>query len=123
MARFQHERVEQVVVIGDIFEMEERIEETYRLLSEAGSVGVWGNHDYGLACEPSELLRAKYGEAVIGLDGHLLCRCDGEISLGVFLGAAEDLMRNIHGVAKVAKLDGDEMGYLLGKVAEIKRQT
>ncbi len=39
-----------------------------------------------------------------------------------FVGASEDLLRNIHGVAPVAELDGDEVGYLLGKVAEIKRQ-
>jgi len=39
-----------------------------------------------------------------------------------FLGASGDLLRNIHGVAPVDELDGDELGYLLGKVAEIKRQ-
>jgi hypothetical protein len=32
------------------------------------------------------------------------------------------LLRNIHGVAEVAGLDDDELGYLLGKVAEVKRQ-
>ena len=37
-------------------------------------------------------------------------------------GDEEDLIRNIHGVAPVAELDGDELGYLLGKVAEVKRQ-
>jgi hypothetical protein len=61
-------------------------------------------------------------EMVITPDGHLLGRCEGEASFKAFLGAAEDLLRNIHGVAKVAELDGDELGYLLGKVAEIKRQ-
>jgi hypothetical protein len=38
------------------------------------------------------------------------------------MGASEDLQRNIHGVAPVAEPDGDEIGYLVGKVAEIKRQ-
>jgi len=38
------------------------------------------------------------------------------------LGAEEDLFRNIHGVAPVAELDDDEVGYLIGKVAEVKRQ-
>jgi len=33
-----------------------------------------------------------------------------------------DLIRNIHGVAPIAELDGDEIGYLVAKVAEIKRQ-
>jgi hypothetical protein len=39
-----------------------------------------------------------------------------------FLGAAEDLVKNVHGVGKVAEPDGDDLGSLLGRVAEIKRQ-
>jgi hypothetical protein len=31
-----------------------------------------------------------------------------------------DLIRNIHGIAEVAGLDGDVIGYLLGKVAEAR---
>lgn len=61
-------------------------------------------------------------EMVITPDGHMLGRCDGEAAFKVFLGASEDLIRNIHGVAPVAELDGDEVGFLLAKVAEIKRQ-
>ena len=59
-------------------------------------------------------------EMVITPDGHLLGRCDGETSFKAFLGASEDLLKNIHGIAPIAGLDGDEVGYLLGKVAEIK---
>ncbi len=61
-------------------------------------------------------------EMVITPDGHMLGRCDGEASFKVFLGASEDLIKNIHGVASVAELDGDEVGFLVAKVAEIKRQ-
>ena len=61
-------------------------------------------------------------EMAITPDGHLLGRCDGEAAFKAFLGASEDLIRNIHGVAPVAELDGDEIGYLVAKVAEIKRQ-
>jgi hypothetical protein len=61
-------------------------------------------------------------EMVISPDGHLLGRCDGDPSFKAFLGASEDLTKNIHGVAPVAELDGDEIGYLVGRVAEIKRQ-
>jgi hypothetical protein len=61
-------------------------------------------------------------EMVFTRDGHLLDRCDGQASFTAFLGATEDLLRNIHGVAAVAELDGDELGNLLGKVAEIKRR-
>ncbi len=52
----------------------------------------------------------------------MLGRCDGEAAFKVFLGESEDLIRNIHGVAPVAELDGDEVGFLMVKVAEIKRQ-
>jgi hypothetical protein len=37
------------------------------------------------------------------------------------IGAEADLVRNIHGIAKVAGLDGDELGYLLAMVAEARR--
>ena len=61
-------------------------------------------------------------EMVITPDGHVLGRCGGESSFKAFLGASEDLIKNIHGVAPVAELDGDEIGYLVGCMAEIKRQ-
>lgn len=61
-------------------------------------------------------------EIVITPDGHLLGRCDGESAFKAFLGASEDLIRNIHGVAPVAELDGDEIGFLVARVVEIKRQ-
>jgi hypothetical protein len=65
----------------------------------------------------------RLAEMVITPDGHLLGRCEGEASFRAFLGAAEDLLRNVHGVAPVAVQLGDEIGYLVGKIAEIKRQT
>ena len=61
-------------------------------------------------------------EMVITPDAHMLGRCDGDPSFKAFLGASEDLIRNIHGVAPVAELDGVEVGFLVAKVAEIKRQ-
>jgi hypothetical protein len=61
-------------------------------------------------------------EMVITPDGHLIGRCEAEASSKAFLSASEDLVRNIHGVAPVAEFDGDEIGYLVGKVAEIKGQ-
>jgi hypothetical protein len=61
-------------------------------------------------------------EMVVTPDGYLLGRCDSDGSFKAFLGASADLIRNIHGVAAVAELDGDEIGYLVGRVAEIKRQ-
>ena len=61
-------------------------------------------------------------EMVITSDGHMLGRCEGEAAFKVILGESEDLIKNIHGVAPVAELDGDEVGFLVAKVAEIKRQ-
>jgi hypothetical protein len=39
----------------------------------------------------------------------------------LFIGAKADLIRNIHGIAEVAGLDGDELGYLLEEVANARR--
>ena len=61
-------------------------------------------------------------ELVITSDGHLVGRLEGESEFKIFLGEADDLIKNIHGVASVAELDGDEAGYLVAKVAEIKRK-
>jgi hypothetical protein len=61
-------------------------------------------------------------EMVVTLDRRMLGCCDGNASYKAFLGASEDLIKNIHGVATVAELDGDELGYLVAKVTEIKRQ-
>jgi hypothetical protein len=61
-------------------------------------------------------------EMVITPDGHLLGRCEGEASFKAYLGASADLIKNIHGVAPVAELDRDEVGFLVSKVAEIKGQ-
>jgi len=39
----------------------------------------------------------------------------------MFIGVEADLIRNIHAIAATAELDGDEVGYLLGEVARLKR--
>jgi len=76
-----------------------------------------------LSCLPGEdWTPPRLVQMVITPDGHLLGRCEDEASFRAFLGAADDLLRNIHGVAPVAGLDGDEIGFLVAKAAEIKRQ-
>lgn len=62
----------------------------------------------------------KIEEMRITPDRCLLARVEGESTFKVFLGAEADLIRNVHGVAEVAGLDGDELGCLLGRIAEIK---
>lgn len=51
LERFRDLAVDEVVVVGDICAMHERLAETVALLREARAVGVWGNHDFGL-CQP-----------------------------------------------------------------------
>src|ERR1041384_6271327 len=62
---FESAKVDQVVIIGDVFEMGRRIEETWRLLSEARAIGVWGNHDFGLSFDPHPDVRLSYPASVI----------------------------------------------------------
>src|SRR4051812_8615970 len=62
----------------------------------------------------------KIEELHITPDRCLLARVEGEVTFKAFLGAEADLIRNVHGIAEVAGLDGDEVGYLLGRIAEIK---
>jgi hypothetical protein len=61
-------------------------------------------------------------QMTLSLDGHLLGRAEGQVTEQVYLGSQDDLTRNIHGLAAVAELDGDEVGYLVGTVAAIKRK-
>ena len=63
----------------------------------------------------------KIEELLISSDRCILARPTGEVTHKLFIGAEADLIRNIHGIAEVAGLDGDELGYLLGKVAEARR--
>jgi hypothetical protein len=54
-------------------------------------------------------------------DRCIFARPTGEVTHKLFIGAEADLIRNIHGIAELAGLDGDEPGYLLGKVAGARR--
>ena len=62
---FRRAQFDQVVVLGDVFEMGDRIDESCRLLEEAGAIGVWGNHDFGLCHDPAEQIRQMYSESVL----------------------------------------------------------
>ena len=65
LGRFREEKVEQVVVLGDLFEMGTCIDETCRLLEDAGAIGVWGNHDFGLCSNPEADAFSAYDAAVL----------------------------------------------------------
>lgn len=57
--------VDRIVVIGDIFEMGQRVDATVDLLAAANAMGVWGNHDFGLCFEPDMSRRQKYSKRVL----------------------------------------------------------
>jgi len=61
-------------------------------------------------------------QMVLSPDGHLLGRAEGQATEQVYLGSGDDLTGNIQGLAPVAELDGDEVGYLVGAVAALKRR-
>jgi predicted phosphodiesterase len=48
LRRFDKEDVDQVVVLGDVAEWNQRLDETCQLLLDARAIGAWGNHDFGL---------------------------------------------------------------------------
>ena len=64
------------VVLGDVFEMGKRIEETVYLLQDVKAVGVWGNHDIGLCLDPTEKVRQRYTAAVLEFMGSLQPRLE-----------------------------------------------
>ncbi len=59
-------------------------------------------------------------ELLFSREHRLFGRSAGAVSFKAFHCAQPGLIRNIHGIAQVAELDGDELGYLLGRVAKIK---
>jgi hypothetical protein len=63
----------------------------------------------------------KIEELFITWDRFVLARQTGEVTHKLVIGAEAELIQNIHGIAEVAGLDGDELGYLLGKVAQASR--
>lgn len=81
LAIFTEQGVDQVVVLGDVFELGERLRETIALLDEPGTIGVWGNHDFGLCTDPSEEMLLKYGARVVSVMGRLKPRLEIEGSL------------------------------------------
>jgi hypothetical protein len=63
----------------------------------------------------------KIEELFITSDRWILAQPTGDMTHKLFIGAKADLIRNIHGIAEVAGLDGDELGYLLEEVANARR--
>ena len=76
LAGFRRAGVDQVVVLGDLFETGPRLDPTVALLEEAGAVGVYGNHDHGLCVEPSDFVLGRYSRRVVDYMSTLLPRLE-----------------------------------------------
>jgi hypothetical protein len=68
--------VDRVVVLGDIVETGCRLAAVTKLLAEHDAIGVWGNHDFGLAYQPEEAIRARYSPEIIRYMTGLLPRLE-----------------------------------------------
>jgi predicted phosphodiesterase len=75
IAVLEQHGAERFVVLGDVFLLGKRLEQTVRLLRQVGAVGVWGNHDVGLCFDPDDAVCERYSAAVLefmgGLQPHL----------------------------------------------------
>lgn len=67
----QQHGAERFVVLGDVFDLGKRIEQTVQILQEVQAVGVWGNHDVGLCFDPDEKACERYSAAVLEFMGKL----------------------------------------------------
>ena len=72
----QREQVDQVVIIGDVFEMGRHLNETCRLLADVNAIGVWGNHDFGLCVGQTDESRARYSPDALRFMASLQPRLD-----------------------------------------------
>src|SRR5262245_45521626 len=65
LATFRSLDVDEVVFLGDLVCMARRIGPTVELLRQAGAVGVWGNHDFGLCQPDADDLVERHGADVV----------------------------------------------------------
>jgi hypothetical protein len=78
LAVLQGQGIDRLIVLGYVFELGHRLDATVELLDEAGAVGVWGNHDFGLCRDPHEDLQRRFREETMAFMGRLRPRLDVE---------------------------------------------
>jgi Calcineurin-like phosphoesterase superfamily domain len=62
---FPRHNVERIVVLGDVYCHGRNIRPTVDVLAPLGSVGVWGNHDFGLCRDIAPRIRDKFPGPVL----------------------------------------------------------
>jgi predicted phosphodiesterase len=65
LQHFRRVGVQQVVLLGDVFDMGRHLRETVALLAEVQAIGVWANHDLGLCHEPEESVQQRYAGPIL----------------------------------------------------------
>jgi hypothetical protein len=78
LATLMNYQVDRFIVLGDVFELGKRLEETVQLLAGVEAVGVWGNHDFGLCRNPGQSIRTRFPESILSFMGSLRPRLDIE---------------------------------------------
>jgi hypothetical protein len=76
LTQFRKEKVDRVIVLGDVYRTGERLDETCRLLAESGATGVWGNHDFGLCLNPTESAQAVFLPSTLEFMASLAARVE-----------------------------------------------
>lgn len=71
LEEFRRRGVEEVVFLGDLCAMHQRLEETVALLRGANASGVWGNHDFGLCHGVDAQTRRRYSAELFAYTGTL----------------------------------------------------
>jgi len=69
-------RVDQIVVIGDVFANGSQLDETCRLLAAARAIGVFGNHDYALIRQTDADHRRQFAPETLAFLSSLQPRLD-----------------------------------------------
>jgi predicted phosphodiesterase len=79
LAVLKEHGADRLVVLGDVCGMDTSLEESVEILDEAGAIGVWGNHDFGLCRDnPRPEDRRRFGERVLTFMGRLQPRLEVE---------------------------------------------
>ena len=58
-------RVDSFVILGDVLDEGARVDDTIAVLAPLPSVGVWGNHDFGLCGEVVPEARARFSASAL----------------------------------------------------------
>ena len=75
----RREGADRLLVVGDVCATHTDLEETVALLDDAGAVGVWGNHDFGLCGDnPTDEDRLRFSDRLLTFMGRLRPRLEVE---------------------------------------------